>query len=77
LRIYEQRIRSKFEWVPTSEADWLIAAQFWADTVTKGKQLSDVDLLVAAVATRLDGIIVSADDDFNTLPIGRENWRIL
>ena len=41
----------------------------------QGKQLSDVDLLIAALAQRLDGVVVTSDDDFDALPIQRENWR--
>jgi predicted nucleic acid-binding protein len=41
-----------------------------------GNQLADVDLLIAAVATRLGDIIVSSDTDFDALPVKRENWRV-
>jgi len=75
LRVYEERIKPQFQWVPIIEADWQQSAQFWADTVSRGLQLSDVDLLVAAVAVRLSGIIVSADDDFDALPVTRQSWR--
>jgi len=57
------------------EDDWRQAAEFWAETVSKGLQLADIDLLIAAVATRLDGVIVSADDDFDALSTARRNWR--
>ena len=55
--------------------DWDQAARFWADTTNRGYQLSDIDLLVAALATRLNSIIVSNDDDFDALPVRRANWR--
>jgi predicted nucleic acid-binding protein len=57
------------------DEDWRQAAQFWAATVSAGKQLVDSDLLIGAIAKRIGGIVVSADDDFNYLPIRRENWR--
>lgn len=76
LLVYDQRIRPQFQWIPVIEADWRQAAQFWAETVMRGKQLADVDLLLAAVAHRLGGIIVSADDDFDALPVTRQNWRL-
>lgn len=76
LKVYEQRIKPQFQWVSLVEADWQQAAQFWADMVNKGKQLSDIDLLLAAVAKRLGGFIISADDDFDPLPIQRTNWRL-
>lgn len=77
LSVYEQKIKPQFQWVMVVEADWRQAAQFWAETVNKGKQLSDVDLLVASVAMRLGGLIVSADDDFDALPVTRNSWRFL
>ena len=36
----------------------------------------DMDLLIAALASRMNGVIVTADDDFDFLSIPRENWRI-
>lgn len=59
-----------------TDADWQQAAQFWAKTVRHGKQLADVDLLLAVLTQRLDATLVSADDDFASLPIQRENWRL-
>ena len=32
-------------------------------------------LLIAALAQRLDGVVVTSDDEFDALPIRRENWR--
>ncbi len=40
----------QFQWLPLHDDDWTQAARFWADAVSKGKQLADVDLLLAAVA---------------------------
>ncbi len=57
------------------DADWERAAQFWADSKSKGRQLSDIDILIAAIAHRIDAIIVSSDADFDALPVKRENWR--
>lgn len=58
-----------------TDADWQQAAQFWAQARSAGKQLSDVDLLLAALAFRLNAVIVTNDDDFDALPVQRENWR--
>src|SRR5690606_5599591 len=76
LSLYAQRIRPQFQWVPVIEADWQQAAQLWADAVRSGKQLSDIDLLIASVALRLNAQIVSADADFDTLTLTRINWRL-
>ncbi|NWF70789.1 MAG: PIN domain-containing protein [Chloroflexi bacterium] len=61
--------------VALTDADWQQAARLWASAATAGKQLADVDLLIAAVAQRLSGIVGTADDDFDVLPVKRENWR--
>jgi len=63
------------KWIDLKREDWLLAAKLWSLTTSAGKQLDDTDLLVAALTQRLNGIIVSADDDFDALPIKRENWR--
>jgi predicted nucleic acid-binding protein len=75
LRVYDTQVRSQFAWTRLKDADWEQAARFWAETRRKGKQLSDADLLLAALATRLGATIVSADEDFDALPVKRENWR--
>lgn len=75
-QLYTNRIKPQFEWIPLTDADWRQAAQFWAQArTTAGKQLSDVDLLLAALAFRLNAVIVTNDDDFDALPVRRENWR--
>jgi predicted nucleic acid-binding protein len=71
----EEDLRPTLEWIALTNNDWSQAARLWADTVKRGRQLSDVDLLIAAIATRLDAIIVSSDTDFDALPVKRENWR--
>lgn len=69
-------ILPQLEWITLTDADWLQAAEFWAESVSSGKQLADVDLLLAALTQRLDATLVTADDDFDTLPIKRANWRM-
>jgi tRNA(fMet)-specific endonuclease VapC len=76
LRVFQNQIVPLFQWTSLIDADWEQAAQYWADATSRGRQLSDGDLLLAAVSTRLDGIIVSSDTDFDALPVKREDWRI-
>lgn len=64
-----------FEWGEITDTDWIQAAQLWADAVSRGKQLSDVDLLITAITQRLAATLVSSDTDFDALPIQRVNWR--
>ncbi len=59
-----------------TDDDWRQAAQFWANAVNAGRQLADTDLLIAAIAKRVDGVVVTDDGDFDALPIRRENWRV-
>jgi predicted nucleic acid-binding protein len=73
---YENLIRPRFQWISLTDFDWRQSAVFWADMTSRGKQLSDTDLLIASVAKRLNATIISADDDFMALPILRDNWRI-
>lgn len=76
LHDYEIRILSQFQWLTLTNADWEQAAQLWAQMRRQGRQLSDTDLLLAALTQRLDAILVTADDDFDALSIQRENWRL-
>ncbi|MCI0555804.1 MAG: PIN domain-containing protein [Anaerolineae bacterium] len=70
-----EKLRGILLWLELDDNDWTQAARYWAAATSQGKQLADVDLLIAAMATRLDGIIVSADDDFDALGVRREDWR--
>jgi predicted nucleic acid-binding protein len=73
--IFQNTIRPQLDWIQVAEEDWFQAIQFWVDAKSKGKQLSDMDFLIAAVAHRLNAVIVSSDADFDALPVQRENWR--
>ena len=70
-----EKLRATLNWLPLEDGDWQQAAQLWANAVGRGKQLADVDLLIAAIALRLDATVVPADDDFDALPVKRVNWR--
>lgn len=76
LFILQNKVLPKLDWIPLEDQDWSQAAQFWADLVRAGRSLSDVDILLAAMAYRLNATIVSSDNDFDALPIKRENWRL-
>src|SRR5574341_786429 len=75
LTDYRNRLVPMLNWMPLIDADWEQAAHHWADATGKGKQLSDIDLLVAALATRLNAIIVSSEEDFDALQVRRVDWR--
>lgn len=73
---FHTAIVPRMAWIPLTDDDWKQAAQFWADSKRKGKQLSDMDVLLATLAHRIDAIIVSSDTDFDALPVKREDWRV-
>ena len=75
LQQFRQQVFPQFNIVPVQLVDWRAAAVLWADARRRGYQLSDVDLLIAAMALRLNATIVTADDDFAILPIIRANWQ--
>lgn len=75
IQVLEQKIISLFDWLSVENEDWIQAARFWDSATSQGKQLADVDFLVAAMAYRLSATIISDDSDFDILPIARENWR--
>lgn len=76
LTILRSKVMPKLEIAAIEDGDWLQAAQFWASAVSRGRQINDIDLFVAAIAHRLDAIIVSSDTDFDALPVKREDWRV-
>ncbi len=41
----------------------------------RGRHFSDVVLLIAALAQRLDAVVVTLDNVFAALPVQREDWR--
>jgi predicted nucleic acid-binding protein len=74
-KLFQETFAPALTRVPLTPEDWALTAHYWAQTRNQGRQLSDMDLLIAAITTRLGGVLVSADADFNALPITRENWR--
>lgn len=75
LEDYYTYIVPALRWKSVTRKDWDEAARLWAEMQKQGRQLSDIDLLLASIALRLDAILVSADEDFGALPVRRENWR--
>ena len=75
MQFFQTTIMPLLDWFSLTDADWQQAARFWADASNTGRQLADTDLLIAAIAHRMNGIIVTADADFDALPVCRQNWR--
>lgn len=75
-QIFEEQIIPRLNLTEITLDDWQQAANYWALAVSQGKQLSDVDLMIAALTKRLDAILVTSDKDFDLLPIQRINWRL-
>jgi tRNA(fMet)-specific endonuclease VapC len=74
-RIFKEKILPRFQWISLVDDDWARAAQLWASTVSAGRQLADIDLLIAAIALRANAVLVSSDHDFDALSVKRVNWR--
>ncbi|MEO8612523.1 MAG: PIN domain-containing protein [Chloroflexota bacterium] len=74
--IFRGTIRPQLDWVELIDDDWFQAALFWSSAKSHGRQLSDIDVLIASLAHRLNAIVVSGDADFDALPVTRENWRL-
>ena len=75
LRLFRESITSLMDHLALTDEDWQVAAQLWATMRNRGRQFSDVDLLIAALAQRLNGVVVTFDNDFAALPVEREDWR--
>ncbi|MCL4252699.1 MAG: PIN domain-containing protein [Anaerolineae bacterium] len=75
LSDYQQKFKLLFHWVSLIDDDWNSAEDLWVFAKQNGKQLSDVDLLIVALAKRLNAIIVSSDRDFNIFSLPVQNWR--
>ena len=75
LSILKDRLLVQFDRIHLEDADWLQAAYFWSNAISAGKQLSDMDFLLAAIAHRVDAVIVTSDTDFDALPVKHQNWR--
>jgi predicted nucleic acid-binding protein len=76
LTAFQNGLIPTLDYIPMDDSDWDQAAQYWAMVVRAGRQLSDVDLLLASVAARLNATLVSSDRDFDVLPVTRQDWRI-
>ena len=75
LRLFHEEISPLMHHEALIADDWQSAAHLWADMRKQGRQFSDVDLLIASLAQRLNAVVVTADSEFGTLPIKSEDWR--
>jgi len=76
MAVFTDEFTPKLSWVALMDEDWLTAANFWVQTTRAGKQLSDIDYLIASLSKRLNATLITADNDFDALPVKRENWRV-
>ncbi len=75
LKHFRENLIPLFSVISVVMADWRVAAKLWADARGRGRQLSDVDVLLGAMTLRLDGVLVTDDRDFEHLPlVTTENW---
>ena len=64
LRTFHEILIPQFIVVTPRLADWRVAAKLWGDARRRGYQFSDVDVLLAAMTLRLNGILITDDGDF-------------
>jgi predicted nucleic acid-binding protein len=77
LAYFRSQLIPLFVIIPVQLVDWRVAAKLWSDARGRGRQLSDIDVLLAAMTLRLNGILVTDDGDFSYLPLVRtENWLV-
>ncbi len=70
-----RRLRLKFRFYATDEADAEVAAELQFSLRNKGQQLKTVDALIAAIALRYELILLTTDNDFRAVPNLRcKNW---
>lgn len=74
LQRFRIDVMPMFQIIDVLPQDWQSASVLWAFARAKGRQLSDIDILIATIALRLGGIVVTDDKDFDELPIYKENW---
>lgn len=75
LETFQKKILPVFAIVPVDWVIWDAAADLWVVASSRGRQLADIDLIVAATALRLDAVIVSHDRDYSVFAgIQTENW---
>lgn len=75
LMTFREMLIPLFSVVTPRLLDWRVAAKLWGDARRRGYQFSDVDVVLAAITLRLDGVLVTDDGDFDYLPLVQtENW---
>jgi predicted nucleic acid-binding protein len=75
LAQFQQMVIPRFTVEAIQLTDWRVAARLWGIARSKGRQLSDLDVLIAAVTLRLKGTLVTNDGDFVYLPnVPTANW---
>ena len=75
LDILRQQVLPTFSIIAVDWVTWDVAANLWVLASSTGHQLVDVDLIVAATALRLSGVVVSHDRDYSVFPsIPLEDW---
>ena len=60
IKQFQEQFIPNYGWTPVTDEDWRQTARFWADSSSKGKQLSNIDLLIAALAHRLNAVSSAA-----------------
>ena len=70
-----QRLLNRVRLWPIDETNARIYGEIFQDLRARGRVLSQVDMMLAALATQMDLTLATTDRDFEALPhIPTENW---
>ena len=71
------RLLARLRIWPLDRATAEIFGQVYQDLRSRGRVLSQVDMMAAALARQMDLTLLTADQDFDAIPaLRRENWLV-
>ncbi len=71
-----EEIVSKLGWLDVDRSHWEAAAALWAECQKAGTPANDADLLLAVQSRQAQVVLVTDDNDFDSLGVSRENWIV-
>ena len=75
-RFFRQITRELRVW-PLEYDDAVTYGRLFNELRARGRQLSQIDIILAAIATRLGATLLTSDRDFEALPeLPQENWLV-
>lgn len=72
---FEHDLRPRLGWVEITPGEKRQTAKLYELTRAQGLYPGSAALIVAALALRLDAVVVTSDPDFDAMGVRREDWR--